>query len=190
MALLSFLVERTSSSCSVIGRLDNRTLPLSQHKENCGLLLFDFANRSIIHIFALQNPQIVSIFPQSHCVEANKSSSPNNCNVSLPKEGCACVVACCTVRCFWCRRLFCSCGVSDGPSDSIRCLARRSLYKQLQCSSVDSNVSWSNSAGAWNKSFQIARDFSTPTPLRQHIINDHVPSSQYYLSTFQHHHVD
>jgi hypothetical protein len=56
MALLSLLVKRTSSSCGVAGNLDNRILPFSQHKEKCGLLLFDFANNFLIHIFALQNP--------------------------------------------------------------------------------------------------------------------------------------
>jgi hypothetical protein len=35
----------------------------------------------------------VSIFPQSHCVGVDASSSPNNCNASLLKEGCARVVA-------------------------------------------------------------------------------------------------
>jgi len=53
--LLSLLVKRTSSSCGVARRLDNRTLPFLQYRENCGLLLLDFANRSLIHIFALQN---------------------------------------------------------------------------------------------------------------------------------------
>jgi len=91
------LVKRTSNSCDVARRLSNRTLPFLQHKENCGLLLLDFANRSLIHIFTLQNPHIVSIFPQSHCVEANASSSPNNCNVSLPREGCAHAATCCMV---------------------------------------------------------------------------------------------
>jgi hypothetical protein len=53
MTLLSLLVKRTSSSCGVAGRLNNRTLPFSQHRENCGLMLLDFINRSLIHIFAL-----------------------------------------------------------------------------------------------------------------------------------------
>jgi hypothetical protein len=119
MTLLSLLVKRTSNSCSVAGRLENRNFPLSQHKENCGLLLLDFANRSLIHILALQNPQIVSISPQSHHVEANMSSSANNCNVSLPREGCAHAAACCTVRCSRPRRLLHSCGVLDGLADSI-----------------------------------------------------------------------
>jgi hypothetical protein len=79
-ALFSLLVKRTSSSRGVAGRLGNRTFPFSQHKKNCGLLLFDFANHSLIHIFALQNPHIVSISPQSHHVGAKASSFPNNCN--------------------------------------------------------------------------------------------------------------
>jgi hypothetical protein len=54
MALLSLLVKRTSSG--VARRFNNRTLPFSQHREKCGLLLLDFANRSLIHIFALKNP--------------------------------------------------------------------------------------------------------------------------------------
>jgi hypothetical protein len=56
MTFLSLLVKRTSSSCGVAGRFGNRTLPFSQHKENYGLLLLDFANRFLIHIFTLQNP--------------------------------------------------------------------------------------------------------------------------------------
>jgi hypothetical protein len=104
-ALLSLLV-RTSSSCGVVRRLGNRTLPFTQHIENCGLLLLDFANCSLIHIFTLQNPQIVSISPQSHRVEANASSSLNNCNASLPKEGCACVDVYCMVRCSQCKWYF------------------------------------------------------------------------------------
>jgi hypothetical protein len=56
MALFSSLVKRTSNSYNIAGRLGNRTLPFSQHRENYGLLLLDFANRSFIHIFALQNP--------------------------------------------------------------------------------------------------------------------------------------
>jgi hypothetical protein len=98
--LLSLLVKKTSSSYGVVGRLGNRTLPFSQHKKNCGLLLLDFANRSLIHIFALYNLQIVSISPQSHRVGVDVSSSPNNYNASLPKEGCAHATACCMVRRF------------------------------------------------------------------------------------------
>jgi hypothetical protein len=55
-ALLSLLVKRTSSSCGVAGRFGNKTLPFSQHRENFGLLLLNFANHSLIPIFALQNP--------------------------------------------------------------------------------------------------------------------------------------
>jgi hypothetical protein len=80
IALLFLLVKRTSSSCSVTIKLDNRTLPFSQHIKNCGLLLLDFANHSLIHIFVLHNPQIVSISPQSHRVRANASLSLNNYN--------------------------------------------------------------------------------------------------------------
>jgi hypothetical protein len=66
----------------------------------------------------LQNPHIVSISPQSHCVGVDASSSPNNCNASLPRKGYACVVACCIVHRSRCKRLLHSCGVSDGPTDS------------------------------------------------------------------------
>ncbi len=110
MALLSLLVKRTSSSYGVAGRFGNRTLPFSQHRENCGLLFVEFADRSLIHIFALQNPHIVSISPQSHRPGANASASANNCNASLRKEGCS------------------------------RCLARCSLRRQLRRSCADSNV--------------------------------------------------
>ncbi len=79
--------------------------------------MFNFANHFLIHIFALQNPQIVSISPQSHRADANTSSSTNNCNASLPREGYACVVACCTVRHSRRRRLLRSCGISDGSVD-------------------------------------------------------------------------
>jgi hypothetical protein len=81
------------------------------HRENCGLLFLD-----MIHIFALQNPHIVSISPQSHRPEANASSSRNNCNASLWTESCS------------------------------RCLARYSLCRRLRRSCVDSDVPWLNSA--------------------------------------------
>ncbi len=116
-ALLSLLVKRTSSSCGVAGRFGNRTLPFSQHKKNCGLLFVDVANHSLIHIFALQNPHIVSISPQSHRLEADTSSSPNNCNASLRREGYS------------------------------RCLARRFFCRRLRRSCADSDVPWLNSAG-------------------------------------------
>jgi hypothetical protein len=60
----------------------------------------------------------VSISPQSHHAKAYVFSSPNNYNASLPKESCARVATCCTIRCFQCRRLLRSCGVLDGPTDS------------------------------------------------------------------------
>ncbi len=141
MTLLSLLVKRTSSSCGVAGRLGNRILPFSQHRENYGLLLLNFANRSLIHIFALQNPHIVSISPQSYCAKANAFSSLNNYNASLLREGCARVVVCCTVRHSRCKRLLRSYGVSDGPANFVRCLACRSLYRRLRRSHADSNVS-------------------------------------------------
>ncbi len=139
-ALLSLLVKRTSSSYGVARRLDNRTLPFSQQRKKCGLLLLDFANHSLIHIFALQNPQIVSIYPQSHRAEANASSSPNNCNASLPREGCARAVACWTVHRSQNRWLLRSYGVSDGPADSVGCLARYYLSRRLWHPSADSDV--------------------------------------------------
>ncbi len=146
--LLSLLVKRTSNSCGVVGRLGNRTLPFSQHKENYGLLLLDFANRSLIHIFMLQNPQIVSISPQSHRAKANASLSLNNCNASLPREGYAHAVACWTVCCSQCRWLPWSCGILDGPANSKCCLACRSLCRQLWHSRADSDVFRLNSAKA------------------------------------------
>jgi hypothetical protein len=127
----SLLVKRTSSSCSITKRLDNRILPFLQHKEHCGLLVLDFVNRSLIHIFTLQNPHIMSIFPQSHHAGVDASSFVNNWNASLPREGCAHVVAYCTIHRSRCKRLFRSCGILDGLADSIRYLARRSLCRRL-----------------------------------------------------------
>jgi len=146
--LFFLLVKRTSHSCSVIGRLGNRTLPFSKHRKNYGMLLFNFANCSLIHIFALQHPQIVSISPQSHRVVANASSSLNNCNASLLKEGCARATICCTICCSQCRWLLRICGVSDGLADSIHCLAHRFLCKRLRCSRANCDVSWLNSTKA------------------------------------------
>ncbi len=152
MALLSLLVKRTSNSCGVAGRFGNRTLPFSQHRENCGWL-FDFADRSLIHIFALQNPHIVSISPQSHHPGADASSSPNNCNASLRRERCSRCLARLSLR----RRLRRSCADFDmlstdaSPSpnnckaslrreDCSHCLARHSLRRRLQRSCADSDV--------------------------------------------------
>ncbi len=59
----------------------------------------------------------MSISPQSHHVGVDASSSTNNSNVSLPKEGCARAVTCCMVCCSQCRRLFPSCGILDGSVD-------------------------------------------------------------------------
>jgi hypothetical protein len=73
----------------------------------------------------------MSIYPQSHCPRADASLSPNNCNSSLPKEGYARVVACYTVHRSRHRRLLRSYGVLDGPTDSVRYLACRSLYRRL-----------------------------------------------------------
>ncbi len=98
---ISLMVKRTSNSYSVVGRFGNRILPFSQHRENCGLLLFDFANRFLIHIFVLQNPQIVSISTQSHRAGVDVSSSPNNYNGSVDFVRCM-------ARRFLCRRLRCS----------------------------------------------------------------------------------
>jgi hypothetical protein len=109
-------------------------LPFSQHRENCGLLLFNFANHSLIHIFALQNPHIVSICPQSHHLGADASSSPNNCNASLPREGCS------------------------------HCLARHSLCRQFRCSCADFDVAWWNSTrtlicGTWFSKESVCSSF-------------------------------
>jgi hypothetical protein len=122
-------------------------LPFSQHRENCGLLLLDFANHFLIHIFALQNPQIVSISPQSHRAEVDASSFPNNYNASLPIKGCTHVAVCCTICRSRHRRLFRSCGISDGMADSVHCLACRFLCRWLRRSHANSNVSWFNSIG-------------------------------------------
>jgi hypothetical protein len=109
------------------------------------LLLLGFANRSLIHIFALQNPQIVSIYPQSHCVGVNAFSSPYYYSVSLLREGCACDAACCMIRRYRHRWLLHSYGVSNGPTDSIRCLTHSSLCKRLRHLRADFDVSWLNS---------------------------------------------
>jgi hypothetical protein len=145
-ALLFLLVKKTSSSCGVEGIFDNRTLSFSQHKKNCGLLL-DFTNRYLIHIFVLQNPHIMSISPQSHRFGANASSFSNNCNASLPREGCARAVTYYIICRSWHRRLLRSCDVSNGLADFVRCLTRRSLCRWLRRSCVDSNVFWLNFAG-------------------------------------------
>jgi hypothetical protein len=146
--LIFLLVKRTSNSYGVARRLDNKTLPFSQHRKNYGLMLLNFANRSLIHIFALQNPLIVSISPQSHRVGANVFSSPNNYNVSLSREGCARDVACCTIHHSRHKRLLRSCGVSDGLANFICYMACRSLCKRLRCSHADFDMSWLNFVGA------------------------------------------
>jgi hypothetical protein len=109
--------------------------------------LLDFANRSFIHIFALQNPQIESISPKSHRAGVDASSSLNNYNVSLLGECCAHFVVCCTVCRFRSKQFLHSCDVLVGPTDSIRCLARHSLCKRLRRPRANSDVSWLNSAG-------------------------------------------
>jgi hypothetical protein len=103
-------------------------------------LLLDFVNRSLIHIFALQNPQIVSISPQSHHFGADAFSFPNNCNASLPKESCPCVIAYCMVRRSQHTRLLHSCGVSNGLANFIHCLAHRSFCKRLRHYHADFDV--------------------------------------------------
>jgi hypothetical protein len=77
----------------------------------------------------LQNPHIVSIFPQSHRLGVDVSSSPNNCNASLLREGCARAAACCTVRCSRHRGLPRSSDVLDGPANFVGCFARRFLCR-------------------------------------------------------------
>ncbi len=172
-ALLSLLVKKTSSSYSVAGRFGNRTLPFSQHIENCGLLFVEFANRSLIHIFALQNPHIVSIFPQSHRPGADTSASANNCNASLRRKGCSR----CLTRHSLCRRLRRSCADSDVPwtdaSPSLNncnaslqkkgCshyLARRSLCRRLRCSCADSDVPCADTFLSLNNSSILGRGVS------------------------------
>ncbi len=59
----------------------------------------------------------MSISPQSHCAGADVSSSANNYNVSLPREGCARVAVCCTVHRSRRKQLLRSCGVLDGLVD-------------------------------------------------------------------------
>jgi hypothetical protein len=139
-ALLSLLVKRTSNSYDVAGWLGNRTLPFSQHRENCGFLLLDFVNHSLIHIFTLQNPHIVSNSPQSHRPGANASSFRINCNASLPKEGCVGAATCCTVRRFQHKSLLRSCNVSNGSVDFVHCLARHSFCRQLRRPCADSDL--------------------------------------------------
>ncbi len=89
----------------------------------------------------------MSISPQSHHAEADMSSFPNNCNVSLLRKSCA-HAATCTVRRFWCRQLLRSCGILDGPACSIHCMAHRFLYRRLRRSCANSDVSWLNSPRA------------------------------------------
>jgi hypothetical protein len=100
MTFISLLVKKTSSSCGVTGRLGNRTFAILATQKKLWLLLLDFANRFLIHIFVLQNPQIVSISPQSHHARADASLFSNNCNASLLREGCAHAATCCTVCCY------------------------------------------------------------------------------------------
>jgi len=90
----------------------------------------------------------VSISPRSHRAKVDASSSLNNCNASLLREGCACATTCCTVRHFRRRWLLWSYGVSYGSADFVRCLARCCLYRRSQCSRADFDVSWLNSTGA------------------------------------------
>jgi hypothetical protein len=97
-------------------------------------LLLNFADRSLIHIFTLQNSHIVSISPQSHHFGADASSSPNNCNASLRKEGCS------------------------------RCLTRRSLCRRLWRSCADYDVHWWNFTatlicGTWFSKESICSSF-------------------------------
>ncbi len=172
-ALFSLLVKRTYSSGGVAGRFGNWTLPFSQHKENCGLLFVEFANRSLIHIFALQNPHILSISPQSHHLGANASSSPNNCNAWLWREG----YSRCLARHSLCRRLWRSCADFDVPLTTAspspnncnaslrregysRCLARRSLWRQLRRSCADSNVPWADACASPNNLRILGRGVS------------------------------
>ncbi len=161
--LLSLLVKRTSSSCGVAGRFGNKTLPFSQHRENCGLLFVEFTDRSLIHIFTLQNPHIVSISPQSHRPRADASSSPNNCNASLQRKGRSCCLARHSLY-RWLRR---SCADFDMPwadaspspnncNASLRkegCshyLARRSFCRRLRRSCADYDVPWANASPSLN----------------------------------------
>jgi hypothetical protein len=83
----------------------------------------------------------MSISSQSHCAKANVSSFANNCNASLPRKGYACAAAYCMVRRSRHRRLLRFCGVSNGQANFVHCLAHRSLYKQLQRSCADFDVS-------------------------------------------------
>ncbi len=105
----------------------------------------------------------MSISPQSHRAGADASSSPNNCNASLLREGCARVIACCTVCRSWRRRFLHSCGVSVGPTDSICYLARHTFCKRLRRSCANYDMSWLNYAktlicGTW---FSKKQEIST-----------------------------
>jgi hypothetical protein len=76
------------------------------------------------------------------------TDSANNCNVSLLREGCARVVVYCTICRFRHKRLLRFCGILDGPTNSVRCLAHRFLYRQLQHSCANFDMSWLNYAQA------------------------------------------
>ncbi len=109
----------------------------------------------------------MSISPQSHRAGVDAALSINNYNVSLPKEGCACVVAYCTVHRSRCKRLLRSCGVLDGPTDSIKncnasspkegcahvvacCTVRRSWRRWLlrSCGVSDGPIDFANNCNA------------------------------------------
>jgi hypothetical protein len=83
----------------------------------------------------------MSIFPQSHRPEVDTSLSPNNCNASLPREGCARAAAYYMIRHFRHKRLLRFYGVSDGSANFVCCLARCSFYRRLRRSHVDSDMS-------------------------------------------------
>jgi hypothetical protein len=137
------------------------------------LLFVDFTDRSLIHIFALQTPHIVSISPQSHRPRANASASTNNYNASLQREGCSRCLACHSL-CRWLRR---SCANFDVPwadtsSSPNNCnvslqregcshyLARRSLCRRVQHSCADSEVPWADASSSPNNSSILGRGVS------------------------------
>jgi len=141
--LLSLLIKRTSSSCDVAGRLSNITLPFSQYRK-LWVVVARFWQSFFDPHFGIAFTDCVH-FSTIPCPRADVFLSPNNCNASLPKKGHARATTCYTVYRSQRRWLFCSYGVSDGLANSIRCLAHRSLCRQLQRSCADYDVSWLNS---------------------------------------------
>ncbi len=82
----------------------------------------------------------------------------------MPREGCACVAACCTVHRFQRKQLLRSCGILDGPANSVCCLARHYLCRRLQHSRANFDMFWLNYAralvcGTWLSKESVCSSF-------------------------------